>query len=54
MAAQGLRDTLSRRGRLRHLRNVADHEADLNFIEFLRDMLEKNCSRGFARPRMSP
>jgi HEAT repeat protein len=46
MAAQGLRDTLSREDACDIFRNVADHEADLNFIEFLRDMLEKNCSRG--------
>ena len=46
MAAQGLRDTLSREDGCEIFRKVADKEADLNFIEFLRDMIEKNCSRG--------
>jgi hypothetical protein len=46
MAAQGLRDTLSREDGCEIFRRVADKEADLNFIEFLRDMIEKNCSRG--------
>jgi hypothetical protein len=45
MAAQGLRDTLSREDGCEIFRKVADKEADLNFIEFLRDMIEKNCSR---------
>jgi hypothetical protein len=46
MAAQGLRDTLSREDGCEVFKKVAEREADLNFIEFLRDLIEKNCSRG--------
>lgn len=43
MAAQGLRDSLPRENACELFQRIADHEADLNFLQFLRDMLDKNC-----------
>jgi hypothetical protein len=43
MAAQGLRDGLPRENACELFQRIADHEADLNFLQFLRDMLDKNC-----------
>jgi hypothetical protein len=45
MAAQGLRDTLPRETACGVFQQVADREADLNFLRFLADMLDKNCGR---------
>ncbi len=42
-AAQGLRDTLPNETACDIFRNVADKEADLNFLAFLMDLLDKNC-----------
>jgi HEAT repeat protein len=42
-AAQGLRDTLPQETACVLFRQVADKEADLNFLAFLGDMLDKNC-----------
>ena len=46
MAAQGLRDSLPKENACEMFQKVAENEADLNFLQFLRDMLEKNCSPG--------
>lgn len=46
MAAQGLRDSLPKENACEVFEQVADREADLNFLQFLRDLLEKNCSPG--------
>lgn len=43
MAAQGLRDTLPHETACEIFTKVADREADLNMLQFLKDMLEKNC-----------
>lgn len=43
MAAQGLRDGLPRENACELFQRIADHEADLNFLQFLRDLLDKNC-----------
>jgi len=44
MAAQGLRDSLPKENACEMFQRVAENEADLNFLQFLRDMLDKNCS----------
>jgi hypothetical protein len=44
MAAQGLRDSLPRENACALFKSIFDREADLNFQQFLRDMLDKNCS----------
>jgi hypothetical protein len=44
MAAQGLRDSLPKENACEIFRKVGDKESDLNFLQFLKDMLEKNCS----------
>lgn len=43
MAAQGLRESLPRETACEIFLRVGDKEADLNFLAFLRDMIEKNC-----------
>jgi hypothetical protein len=43
MAAQGLRDSLPRENACALFQGISEHEADLNFLQFLRDMLDKNC-----------
>jgi hypothetical protein len=45
MAAQGLRDTLDRESACKLFEEVAQHEADMGMLEFMKDMLDKNCSR---------
>jgi hypothetical protein len=44
MAAQGLRDSLPRENACALFQSISEHEADLNFLQFLRDMVDKNCS----------
>jgi HEAT repeat protein len=46
MAAQGLRDSLPKENACELFQRTSEREADLNFLQFLRDMLEKNCSQG--------
>ncbi len=43
MAAQAIRDTLPRETACDVFRQVGDKEADLNFLRFLADMVDKNC-----------
>jgi len=43
MAAQALRDSLPREEACQILLRVADREADLNMLKFLKDLLEKHC-----------
>ena len=43
MAAQGIRDSLPRETACEIFLRVGDKEADLNFLAFLRDVIEKNC-----------
>jgi hypothetical protein len=45
MAAQGLRDTLDRESACKIFEEVAQREADMGMLDFLKDMLDKNCSR---------
>ena len=45
MAAQGLRDTLDRESACKMFEEVAQREADMGMLDFLKDMLDKNCSR---------
>jgi hypothetical protein len=44
MAAQGLRDTLDRETACKIFETVASREADLGMLDFMRDMLDKNCA----------
>jgi hypothetical protein len=44
MAAQSLRATLDRESACKIFETVAQREADTGMLEFLRDMLDKNCS----------
>ncbi len=44
MAAQGLRDSLPKENACALFQGISEHEADLNFLQFLKDMLDKNCS----------
>jgi HEAT repeat protein len=50
MAAQGIRDSLPKESACEVFNQVADREADLSFLQFLRDMLEKNCEHGAPAP----
>jgi len=43
MAAQGLRDSMPKENACEIFERVASREADLNFAQFLADMLAKNC-----------
>jgi len=43
MAAQGLRDSLPKEEGCELFKGVASREADLNFAQFLADLLQKNC-----------
>jgi hypothetical protein len=44
MAAQGLRDTLDKESACKIFEIVAQREADQGMLDFMRDMLDKNCS----------
>src|SRR5260221_643816 len=44
MAAEGLRDSLPKENACALFQGISEHEADLNFLQFLKDMLDKNCS----------
>jgi hypothetical protein len=46
MAAQGLRDTLDPETACKIFETVAQHEADMGMLDFMRDMLDKNCGNG--------
>jgi hypothetical protein len=50
MAAQGLRDTLDRESACKIFETVAQREADTGMLEFLRDMLDKNCGNAPEKP----
>ena len=43
MAAQGLRDSLPKESGCEIFERVASREADLNFAQFLADLLQKHC-----------
>lgn len=49
MAAQGLRDTLDRESACKIFETVAQREADMGMLDFMRDMLDKNCGNGAGK-----
>jgi hypothetical protein len=54
MAAQGLRDTLDKETACKIFETVAQHEADQGMLDFMRDMLDKNCWNGSEKKPSEP